>query len=289
MPCNPKGLTDLPKADAVLEIEANTGAPHRLMSLDAAVNNVNPGARNPALDIYLPRNGYDPKTNSDTFSPAFLKRYLAAMQARSEGLIKDALAQLKAMKDHTAPYYDDEPFVVHGMSESSPGAVRLNLADARLLSRTHGAHMLLKADGSAPVGIVHSVMHPTATPPEQRHSFNRDVVNLTVKQYLSSEAIRTTPDFAISEDNMIGVDWRSSGNSLPGNLENITVPTLVMAGSCFFLMDTLEISYDHSAAKDKEFVVVDGGDHEFNPCRPEFGDSQKRAFDYVDAWLNKRF
>jgi len=41
--------------------------------------------------------------------------------------------------------------------------------------------------------------------------------------------------------------------------------------------------------RDKEYVVVEGGDHTFRPCRPEFGDTQNRAFDYVDAWLSKRF
>jgi len=64
---------------------------------------------------------------------------------------------------------------------------------------------------------------------------------------------------------------------------------LFMAGSCFIHMVPLEIAFDHSAARDKEFVAVEGADHMFRPCRPEFGDSQKHAFDYVDAWLTKRF
>ena len=90
-------------------------------------------------------------------------------------------------------------------------------------------------------------------------------------------------------DDIKGVDWRSSGNSLPGNVENIRVPTLVMAGSCMVHLIPLEEVYDHSAAEDKEFVAVEGGDHEFNACRPAFGDTQKRAFDYVDGWLTKHF
>ncbi len=93
----------------------------------------------------------------------------------------------------------------------------------------------------------------------------------------------------MTADDIKGVDWRSSANSAPGNVENISVPTLVMAGSCMIHMVPLEIVFDHSAAKDKEFVVVDGGDHYFRPCRPEFGDTENRAFDYVDAWLTRRF
>jgi hypothetical protein len=48
-----------------------------------------------------------------------------------------------------------------------------------------------------------------------------------------------------------------------------------------------ETAYDLSAAKDKEFVGVEGADHDFKPCKPEYGDPAKRAFDYVDGWLMK--
>ena len=49
----------------------------------------------------------------------------------------------------------------------------------------------------------------------------------------------------------------------------------------------LEMVYDHSAAPDKEFVAVEGANHSFQPCRPEFGDTRTRTFDFVDAWLSK--
>ena len=48
-----------------------------------------------------------------------------------------------------------------------------------------------------------------------------------------------------------------------------------------------ETGYDLSAAKDKEFVGVEGGNHMFGACRPEYGDPAKHAFDYVDSWLMK--
>jgi hypothetical protein len=70
-------------------------------------------------------------------------------------------------------------------------------------------------------------------------------------------------------------------------MENITVPTLVMAATCAIHVVPLETVFDHSAAKDKEFVGVEGATHGFTPCRPEFGDTKKRAFDYVEAWLKK--
>jgi len=50
------------------------------------------------------------------------------------------------------------------MSEFVTGA-RLNWADLSLQARTHGAHMLLKADRTRPVQIVPSVRTPGALHP----------------------------------------------------------------------------------------------------------------------------
>jgi hypothetical protein len=287
LPCDGKGIEALPKADALLLLQANIGAPHRTMSMDPAVDK-DPRARNPSLDMYAPQNGFDPKTRTASYSAEFLKRYWAALHARSEAIVAEALAKLKAIKAGTGPYPDDESFIVAGLADSSGGA-RLNRADAKLLSRTHGAHLLLKADGTRAVQIVPSTMKPQAVSERQRNTYNGTTVDMTVRQYLAFQAVRTTPDFQITENDVKGVDWGSSANSAAGSVEHVRVPTLVMAGSCMIHMVPLEIVFDHSVAKDKEFVVVEGADHEFEPCRPEFGDSEKRAFDYVESWLGKRF
>ena len=84
---------------------------------------------------------------------------------------------------------------------------------------------------------------------------------MTVRHFLSFLALRTTPEFELTEDAIKGVDWRSSANSSPGNVENVTVPTLVMAGTCAIHLVPLGITFDHSVAKDKEFVAVEGANH----------------------------
>jgi pimeloyl-ACP methyl ester carboxylesterase len=286
--CDTKDATDLPKIDGLVLAEANIGAPHRTISIDPAVDTRQPEKRNPALDMYAPQNGFDPNTNTASYSAEFVKRYFAAEQKRSESLIADALAKVKAIDAHTGPYNDDEPLIIAGMAENSMGS-RLNLADGRILAQTHGAHLHLKADGTTPVEIAHSTRKPGATAANLRDTVQETTQMTTVRHYLSYLAATTTPAYELTKDDIKGVDWRSSANSAPGNVENVTVPTLVMAGSCTIHMVPLEITYDHSAAKDKDFVVVEGADHSFRPCRPEFGDAQKRAFDYMDAWLAKRF
>jgi len=287
-PCDGKNLADLPKADALMLLEANIGAPHRTVSIDPAVSNDAPKVRNPFMDMYAPQNGYDPKTNTASYDAAFLRHYFAALHLRAESLVAIAQAKLKAISDHTGPFNDDEPFVVAGMAENSAGA-RLNLADPKILAHTHAPHMELMADGTRPVAIVKMAHQPSPPGFNQRDTLADTAQYVTVRHFLSFLAVRTTPDFALTEDSIKGVDWRSSANSAPGSVENITVPTLVMAGSCTIHLIPLETVFDHSAAKDKEFVAVEGGDHSFQPCQPQFGDSQKRAMDYVESWLNKRF
>ena len=287
-PCDGKNLTDLPKADALMLLEANIGAPHRTISIDPAVSNDAPKVRNPSMDMYALQNGYDPKTNTASYDAAFQRHYFAALHLRAESLVAIAQAKLKAINDHTGPFNDDEPFIVAGMAENSAGA-RLNLVDPKILAHTHAPHMELMADGTRPVEIVKMSRQPSPAGFNQRDTLADTAQYVTVRHFLSFLAVRTTPDFALTEDSIKGVDWRSSANSAPGAVENITVPTLVMAGSCTIHLIPLETVFDHSAAKDKEFVAVEGGDHSFLPCRPEFGDSQKKAMDYVDAWLNKRF
>ena len=109
----------------------------------------------------------------------------------------------------------------------------------------------------------------------------------TVRDFLAHSAIRTRPDYAITADDIVGADWDSAVNSTPGNAEGISVPALVLANSCRYLMVPDEIIYDHLASKDKTLVFVEGSTHLFTPCRPDYGDTVKRAFDYVDNWLGK--
>jgi pimeloyl-ACP methyl ester carboxylesterase len=236
--------------------------------------------------MYAAQNGYDPETNTASYAPAFVKRYYAALRTRSERLLAEAKAKLKAVEAGQGPYKDNEPFVVAGMAVNSTGA-RLNMADPRLLSRTHEPHLHLKADGTTPIEIIHSARKPEGTLPDSRDTMRETTYNTTVRHYLSFLALRTTPDFELTEDSIKGIDWRSSANSAAGSVENIRVPTLVMAATCAIHLVPLETVFDHSAAADKEFVGVEGANHGFQPCRPEFGNTTKRAFDYADAWLSK--
>ena len=175
-----QNLNNLPKVDGMVLLDPSIGALHRTLLLDPAIDSSNPRKREPALDVYAAQNGYDPETDTAAYSPAFVKRFNAGQHARSEKLITDAQARLRAIKNGTGPFTDDEPFVVAGMAENSVGA-RLNLADLRLLSRTHAPHRHLKADGTTPIEIIKSTRKAVTTTMEDRNTLNEVSQNKTVR------------------------------------------------------------------------------------------------------------
>jgi hypothetical protein len=169
-----------------------------------------------------------------------------------------------------------------------PAGARLYQPDLAFVAHTKKPHMLLKADGSAPEVIVPSVRPPTGTQfAASLGSLNVMTENITVRRFLSNDAIRTKPGYTFTADDIVGVEWNSSMNSTPGSAEGITVAALVMVMSCHYLVVPGEIIFDHLASKDKTLVAVEGALHEFTACKPEYGDTVKRTFDFIDGWISK--
>ena len=234
---------------------------------------------------FVPNSRFNPATKSATYSAEFTRKFFAAQGARNNQLIADALARLAKIEKGEGDYKEDEPFIVRGSSQSFNGA-RLDLADRRLSAETRAPRKFIRGDGSTTTQVVPELLPATANPDDldRLRSTSHDT---TVRHFLSFLSMRTTADYAVTKNGINGIEWRSTANSAPGNVEGVTVPTLVVTGSCGGHMLTNEITYDHSAAKDKEIVVIEGGNHNLAPCKPEFGDTTKRAFDYVDTWLIK--
>jgi len=286
-PCRADRVANLEKADGLILLDPTLGAFHQMSSVDPAVDSSKPRERRADLDMFSAANGYDASNRRATYSPAFAARFYAGQAARSAALIEQAKARLVLIEQGKGDFKDDEPFVVPGMGPNAIGA-RLYQPDVRVVSKTRAAHPILKADGSTVKGVAQSVRPASgARPDDSLGTLGVMSQNTTVREFLAQSGIRIGKDFAFTEDNIVGVDWKSAMNSTPGNAEGITVPTLVMAMTCHYLIVPDEIIYDHLAAKDKELVMVEGATHGFAPCKPEFGDTAKRTFDYVDTWLKQ--
>lgn len=283
--CAGKDWTDLPRADGLMLLDSAAGAPERTDALDPSIEPGHPNVRNPALDMYDPRNGYDPATHGAHYSAAFLKRYYAAVAARSARLIREAQTRLRGIEQGRGRYKDDGPFIVPGSTVQINGS-RPQLADTLLLAHSRYPHLLLKANGTRAVQIIHQDFAPEANP-TVLDTLYVTTLDTTVIHYLSFQGLRVDPDYHLTSDDVIGVHWRSTLNSIEGNVQGIKLPTLVMSGTCAPHVVYLEIAYEKSAAQDKQFVAVQGANHFFMPCRPQYGDTFDRAFNYVDGWLRK--
>jgi pimeloyl-ACP methyl ester carboxylesterase len=285
--CTTKEAENLPKADAVVFMDPNSGAPERTFEYNPAVAPHDRQKHDASLDMFASQNGYDPKTGTAKYSPEFLKRFFAAQAKLVNGLIDEAQGRLAQIEKGQGSHVIDEP-----LWQSNRGVfvsqTRPELAYIGLLSKTHAPHLLLKSDGTRATQVIEMAKLPERQmrPADTPHTFN-DPDEYSVRSFLSSFIVRLKPDYRWTPDGLYGVDWNSSPSSLAGSAEGIRVPTLMMTATCAAHIVFHETAYDHLAAKDKEFVGVEGANHGFLPCKPEYGDTFKRAFDFVDAWLMK--
>lgn len=279
-------------ADGVVLADANWGqAAMVLLSIDPAVTDESNGRDlDPVLDVYNPANGY--RDGAATYSADFIRRFQAGVTARNMRILTHAQERKALIDSGKGQYTGDELFQIPG---AFVAANKLFSADPRLLHHSVKPWPLIHKDGSATVQIIQSVRVPSAGPmgPMTSDSY-RASLKTTVKNYLGSYAIRTTPDFGYGEDSVLrGVDWHSTYAAPPGNVEAITVPmlTLGMTGNWEGL--AAETIYDHEASKDKSIAFIEGATHVYTPCKPcettpgQFGDTVRMLYDYVDRWASK--
>ncbi len=287
----PDSLAGLPPADGLMLIDSNWGlAEMTLFSIDPAVTSEESGtALDPALDMYNPANGFRP--SGSNYGTDFTRRFLTAESRRNDALIARAQNELAAIKAGNGPYDDDAPFVV-------PGAIllgsnnKLFSQDLSLMSHTRQAWPLLHADGGVTTQIVHSVRVPENIR-SQSPSLIQGALKTTVRSYLSSYAVRTTPDFGYDADAVHGVEWTSSYASPPGNVQGVSAPLLVMGMTGHWEYLAAETIYALAKSKDKSIAFVEGATHLYTPCTQcerhpgEYGDTVKTTYDYIDGWLSK--
>jgi hypothetical protein len=198
-------------------------------------------------------------------------------------LIASALQKLHQMQDGSSMYPDDDVFLV----VRGEGA-RLMELDPSVHHSTSKPQKLLRNDGNIVTQVIESVRPPGRSTAAQNASFNAGTRLLTVRSFLSANAIRAT-------DSMDGIDWCSSNNSTPCALQSISVPLLITAmGGHYFIRDN-EIHYEMAASKDKDFVVIEGATHGITPCTAcektpgQYSNVTKNWADYVQRWINTRF
>jgi hypothetical protein len=275
-------LVGLPKADGIVFVDAHPGNPiiGMLRSNNPAVNNENhPENLRPRLNPYDPANGYNPNGLS-TYSDSFKKRYFEGQSNRLNKLIAEAQDIQFHIDQGAYPYPDDAPFVI-GRSTAS----KLFVLDTSILHGTVKPRKLLKNDATIDdTHIVESVRLPDPTVAQTDETFDGGARLLTVKSFLSTNAIRST-------NSIDGINYCSSNNSTVCNVRQITVPVLFNAMGAYYFIRDNEIHFEEAKSVDKDFVVIAGLVHGITPCNAcpggPYNNSQKNFYDYVAAWLNK--
>ena len=277
-------LAGLSPADGLILVDAHPGNPvNALRSLNPAVTNESrPDQLDANLDPFNPKNGYTPKGPS-AYPDEFTQRYFKAQADRMNRLIDVAVGKQARMREGTYLYADDDAFVI----PRGEGG-RLMQLDPGIHHSTRKPVKLLKNNATIVTQIVESVRSASPQLASQNATFESGTRFLTVKSFLSANAIRAT-------DSMDGIDHCSSNNSPPCHLPNIRVPLLVAAmGGHYFVRDN-EIHYDVAASPDKDFVVIEGAEHGQTPCVPcesvpgQYSNTVKNFYDYTRDWINKRF
>jgi len=277
-------LANLPPADGIIFRDAHPGnSVNAVRSLNPAVlDESDPHLIDPGLDPYSPKNGFNPH-GASKYSEEFKEKYFQAQSSRMNRLIDLAQAKLRRMEEGKGTYPDDDAFLV----PRGIGA-RLMQLDPSIHHSTVKPQKLLKNDGTVVTQIVESVRPPFLKEKEANATFNLGTRFLTLKSFLSANAIRST-------DSMDQIDWCSSNNSTPCALRSISVPILLFGmGGHYFIRDT-EIHYQVAASKDKDFVVIEGALHGIRPCTEcettpgQYSNTVRNFFDYAANWINARF
>jgi hypothetical protein len=273
-----QSLANVPPADGIVFVDAHPGVSvNGLRSINPAViNEADPKHVDAGLDPFNPQNGYDPKGASH-YSPEFQAKYFKAQADRMSRLIQTALKRQREIGG------DDDVFLV----PRGEGA-RLMELDPSIHHTTAKPQKLLRDDGTVATQIVESVRPVGRGSEKDNASFERGTRMLTLKSFLSANAVRAT-------NSMDGIDWCSSNNSTPCAVRNITVPVLFTAmGAHYFIRDN-EIHFEMSGSKDKDFIVVEGATHGIRPCIAcektpgQYSNTVKNFFDYVAKWINDRY
>jgi hypothetical protein len=287
-PCG-NDLANLPPADGLVLPDAHPGnGVQALRGINPSLSIVDGKVRvDPALDPFDPKNGYNPEGPS-RYSKEFRDRYYAAQSKQMNDRIADVQQRIARMKQGNAVFPDDDIVLVPFSDQA--GAARLDLMDPTIPEIMHTAQprKLLKNDGSITTAIVRSVAFAEPEQAKNNRTFSDGVKILTFRSFLSTNAIRSTN----SNDR---IDHCSTNNSTTCAVASISVPTLVAAMGGYHLVRDQETIYERSIARDKDFIVVEGAEHNYNACKEcektpgQYANSLKNLFDYIARWTTTRF
>ena len=275
---------DMPPLDGLILSNAHEGRGVRLMnSIDPAViDEDDPFATDPTLDMYNPDNGFRQPPASSTYSQEFLKRYRAAqvervkrIDARAQAIVNEERRNQQLMK---SPDFKSKPFKERLEIEKRAQALKL-------------------------MTVYRKVADPKST------NLSIDPSDRPVGTNQGGASIRFRPDLLNYSNEGVGDvisprAWLSSRSGLTANtatrknLAKVTIPVLVIAGSSDLGNTPEEKRKDLAAAgsSDKQLVFIPKADHGYLPLSRDTDLShlppettRGPAIEELAKWIRDRF
>ncbi len=283
-------LAGITPADGILLDEGHAGDGFQALTginPSLAMVDGKPSLVDPSVDPFDPANGYNPNGASH-YAQAFRTRYYAAQSKVMNAQIARVRALQDAIKQGEGPFPDNDIVLVPFSAER--GAARLSELDPGVpeYMSTSKPEKLLKNNGTIAMQVIHSIEPPHPDRIRTNRSFEIGAKVLTIKSYLSTNAIKSSNSFD-------GVNWCSVNNSTICAVQRIKAPTLIVAMGAYHLLGDEERMFEKSAAPDKDYIVVEGGTLGYTGCKDcgqgsgDFSNALKNNFDYVAKWAKARF
>ena len=265
---------DLPAADGYIGLAAHPGQGMVLMScLDAAVvDESDPLASDPTLDMYDERNGFKTPPAESSYSTNFVERYRGEQLARCARI--DAIAR-------------------RHIAEAGYGRAAMRAPDFAATSADNRNYLARRA--MAPRYMV-----------VYRTQANLNYLDLSIdpSERAVGSIISPRPDLsnysAFGLGRIVTPDaWLSTWSGLSSyakmasNLPKVTVPTLVVGANGdqdIFIGDVTD-EFKASGASDKTLAFIEGADHFMRAggTKAHLGDPRPRLMTVLTAWTRARF
>ncbi len=262
---------ELPAADGFIALAAHPGQGMVLMgSLDAAVvDESDPFATDPALDMYDPRNGFRTPPEPSRYETGWLARYREAQRARAARI--DAIA-----RRHIAE-----------------AGIAREVARSKDLAGDSRDHFMRRAMAPRVMVVYRTQANPSyldlSLDPSERALGSIFAPRPDLFNYHVFGLGRVvTPDAWLSTWSGI-----SSRANLLHNIAKVTVPTLVvgaMADQDIFVAD-VRAEFAASGAGDKRIEFISGADHFMRAggTKSDQGDPRPRLMKLLAEWTRERF
>ena len=265
---------DLPCADGFILLAAHPGQGMVLMgSLDAAVvDESDPFASDPALDMYDERNGFRPPPAVSRYSFDWVRNYRQAQRGRAARI--DAIARRHIAEARNA------------RAETRASDFAAAPADYRdfMQRRAMAPRVLVVYRTQANPNYLDLALDPSERSVGSIFSPRPDLFNY----HAFGLGRLVTPEAWLST-------WsgQSSHANLLHNLPRVNIPTLVvgaMADQDIFVSD-VRAEYEASGAADKRIEFIEGADHFMRAggLKANLGDPRPRLMKLLAQWTGERF